>query len=191
MGHCDLILIFACCLNSVLVVKSQQGEYDVTEKWNTHMPFELWCWRRLLRIPRTASRSNKPILKKKKKNQSWIFTGRTDAEAEAPIICPHDGKNWLIGKDPDIRKDLRQEEKGKTGWDGWMASPSRWTWTWVSSRSWWWIGKPGMLQSMALQRDGHDWKDWTELNKQNKETDKPNCIKLVTSCPYNTLLKWL
>ena len=159
MGHCDLILIFACCLNSVLVVKSEQGEYDVTDKWNTHMPFELWCCRRLLRVPWTASRSNQSILKK---NQSWIFTGKTDAEAEAPIICAPDGKNRLIGEDPDIMKDRRQEEK-KTQWDGWMASPSRWTWAWVNSGSWWLIGKPGMLQSMALQKDRHDWKDWTEL----------------------------
>ena len=101
----------------------------------------------------------------KKKNQSWIFTGRNDAEAEAPIICPPDGKNWLIGKDPDIRKDSRQEEKGKTGWDGRMASPSRWTWAWVRFGSWWWIEKTGILQSMALQTDGHDWKDWSEVNK--------------------------
>ena len=49
-----------------------------------------------------------------KGNQSWIFTGRIDAEVEAPIICLSDGKNWLIGKDPDVRNDWRQEEKGKT-----------------------------------------------------------------------------
>ena len=48
------------------------------------------------------------------------------------------------------------------GWDGWMASLTRWTWVWASSRSWWWIGKPGMLQSMGSQRVGHDWV--TELN---------------------------
>ena len=47
-------------------------------------------------------------------NQSWIFTGRTDAEAETPILWPSDAKNWLIGKDPDARQDLRQEEKGTT-----------------------------------------------------------------------------
>ena len=127
----------------------------------------------------------------KKKNQSWIFTGRIDAEAEAPIICPPDGKNWLIGKDPDIRKDWRQEEKGKTGWDGWLASPSRWTWAWVSSESWWWIGKPGMLQSMALQRDRHNWR--TKLNWTNWEQ---RLISLIASSwwlavPNNTLLKWL
>ena len=75
-----------------------------------------------------------------KGNQSWIFIGRTDAEAEASIIWPPDGKNWLIGKDPDAGKDWRQE-KGMTGWDGWTASPTQWTWVWVSSGSWWLTGK--------------------------------------------------
>ena len=73
--------------------------------------FELWCWRRLLRVPWTARRSNQSILEK---NQSWIFIGRTDAEAEAPILWLPDVKNWLIGKDPDAGKDWRQEEKGMT-----------------------------------------------------------------------------
>ena len=48
------------------------------------------------------------------------------------------------------------------GWDGWMASPTRWTWVWVNSGSWWWTGRPGVLQFMGLQRVGHDWA--TELN---------------------------
>ena len=65
--------------------------------------FELWSWRRLLRVPWTAVHP--------KGNQSWIFTGRTDAEAEAPILWPPDMKNWLTGKDPDAGKDWRQEEK--------------------------------------------------------------------------------
>ena len=61
-----------------------------------------------------------------KGNQSWIFIGRTDAEAEIPILWPPDSKNWLTGKDPDAGKDWRQEEKGTTrGWDGWMTSPTR------------------------------------------------------------------
>ena len=60
-----------------------------------------------------------------KGNQSWIFIGRTDAEAEAPTLWPTDVKNWLIGKDPDPRKDRRQEEKGTTedemaGWHHWL-----------------------------------------------------------------------
>ena len=73
--------------------------------------FELWCWRRLLRVPWTARRSNQSILKEIK---SWIFIGRTDTEAETPILWPPDGKNWLIWKDPDAGKDWRQEEKGMT-----------------------------------------------------------------------------
>ena len=74
--------------------------------------FELWCWRRLLRVPWTARRSDQSILKEKK---SWIFIGKNDAEAETPILRPPNVKNWLIWKDPDTGKDWRQEEKGTTG----------------------------------------------------------------------------
>ena len=95
-----------------------------------------------------------------KGNQSWMFIGRTNVEAETPILQPPDVKNWLIGKDPDAGKDWRQEEKER--WDGWMASPTGWTWVWEGSRSWWWTGKPGMLLSMGSQRAGHNWT--TELN---------------------------
>ena len=102
-----------------------------------------------------------------KGNQSWIFTGRTDAETEAPILWPPDAKRWLFWRDPDAGKDWRQEEKGTTGWDGWMASLTQWTWVWVNSKSWWWTGKPGVLQSMGWQRVGHNWAtelNWTEQN---------------------------
>ena len=73
--------------------------------------FELWCWRRLLRVPWTARRSNKSILKKvnPKENRSWIFIGRTDAKAEAPKLWPPDMKSWLIRKEPDAGKDWRQD----------------------------------------------------------------------------------
>ena len=97
-----------------------------------------------------------------KGNQPWIFIGRTDAEAETPVLWPPDGKIWLIWKDPYVAKDWRQEEEGMTGWDGGMASPIQGTWVWVSFWSWWWTGKPGVLQSMGLKRVGHDWV--TELN---------------------------
>ena len=78
---------------------------------------ELWCWRRL-ETP-LDSKEFKPV--NPKGNQSWIFTGRTDAEAEAPILWPPDVKNWLFWKDPDAGKDWRQEEKGTTedGMVGW------------------------------------------------------------------------
>ena len=71
--------------------------------------FKLWCWRRLLRVPWTAKRSNQSIVKEINPEYS---IGRTDVEAEAPILWPSDVKSWLIGKDPDARRDWQQEEKG-------------------------------------------------------------------------------
>ena len=83
--------------------------------------FELWCWRRTLESPLDC-KEVKPV--NHKRNQSWIFFGRTDAKAEALILWPPD-ENWLIGKDPDAGKDWRQEEKGTTedelvGWHHWI-----------------------------------------------------------------------
>ena len=102
-----------------------------------------------------------------KGNQSWIFIGRTEAEAGTPVFWPPDLKNRLIWKDPSAWKDWRREEKrDNRGWDGWMASPTQWTWVWLNSGSWWWTGRPGMLQSMGSQRVGDDWStelNWTEL----------------------------
>ena len=98
-----------------------------------------------------------------KGNQSWIFIGRTDADAEPPILWPPDAKNWLTRKEPWCWERLKAGGEGDDrGWDGWMASPILWTWVWVNSGSWWWTGKPGVLQSMRSQRIGHDWA--TELN---------------------------
>ena len=87
-----------------------------------------------------------------KRDQPLVFIGRTDVEAETPIFWPPDVKCWLIWKDPDVGKDWRQEEKGMT-----EDETTQWTWVWVNSGSWWWPGRPGMLQSMELQRVRHDW----------------------------------
>ena len=89
------------------------------ERWRIDA-FELWCWRRLSRVPWTARRSNQSILKE----ISWIFIGKTDAEAETPILWPYD-ENWFIWKDPDAGKDWMQEKKGTTedemvGWHHWL-----------------------------------------------------------------------
>ena len=83
--------------------------------------FELWCWRRLLRVPWTARRSNQSILKE----ISAEYSLKDDADAETPILWPLDVKNWLIWKDPDSGNDWRQEEKGTTedemvGWHHWL-----------------------------------------------------------------------
>ena len=114
--------------------------------------FELWCWRRHLRVPWTAGRFNQSILKE-------IFGGN-DAEAESPVLWPPHSKSWLIGKDPDAGTDWGQKEKGTT--EDEMASLTRWTWVSVNSRSWWWTGRPGMLRFMGSHRVGQDWV--TELN---------------------------
>ena len=74
--------------------------------------FELWCWRRLLRVPWTWIFLIQPV--HPKGDQSWVFIGRTDAEAETPILWPPHAKSWLVGKDPDAGKDRGQEEKGTT-----------------------------------------------------------------------------
>ena len=96
-----------------------------------------------------------------KGNQSRIFIGKTDAESETPILWPPDAKIWFHGKDPDSGKDWRHEEKGTT--EDEMASLTQWTWVWARSGSWWWTGKPGVLQSMELQSQTQ-LSNWTELS---------------------------
>ena len=92
-----------------------------------------------------------------KGDQSWIFIGRTDAEADTPILWPPDAKNWLTGEDPNAGKIEGRRRRDDRGWNGWMTSPTQWTWVWVSSGSWWWTGKPGVLQSTGSQSVGRDW----------------------------------
>ena len=97
-----------------------------------------------------------------KGNQSWIFIGRTDVEAETPILWPPIAKNWLIWKDPDAGKDWGQEEKEMTndemvGWHHRLNGHE-----WVNSGSWWWTGRPGVLQSMGMTKSQTQLSDWTE-----------------------------
>ena len=110
--------------------------------------------------------------------QSCIFTGRTDAEAETPILWPPYVKNWLIGKNQRWKRLKAGGEGDDRGWDGWMASSTQWTWVWASSGYWWRTGKPGVLQSMGSQRVGHNWA--TELNRHLK------AIKQERSSVQNT-----
>ena len=122
-----------------------------------------------------------------KGNQFWVFIGRTDAEAETPILWPPHSKSWLIGKDSDSGRDWEQEEKGTAEDEmaGWHHC--RWTWVWVNSGCWWWTGRPGMLQVMGWQRVGHDWAD-----------GKSDCSKheiftkhLFLTCRYHDLIEGL
>ena len=120
--------------------------------------FELWCWRRLLRVPWTARRTNHP-----EGGQSWVFIGRTDAEAETPILWPPDAKNSLIWKDPD-GKDWGQEEKGTTEDEmvGWYH--------WLNGHGFGWTpgvgdGQGGLVCCSSWGRkesDMTEWLNWTE-----------------------------
>ena len=104
--------------------------------------FEVWCWRRLLRIPWTARRSNPSILKKI--SPEYSLEGlmlKLKLQSSGHLMWGTDSfeKTLMLGK---IKGSRRRDDRG---WDGWMASPTQWTWVWVNSRSWWWTGKPGML----------------------------------------------
>ena len=132
-------------------------ELDYKESW---APKNWWFWTVVLEKTLERSLYNKEFQPVHPKgNRFWIFIEGTADEAETPIPWPPDGKNWL-------REDLMKRpwwwERLKTGgvrddrgWDGWMASPVWWTWVWTSSRSWWWTGKPGILQSLGSQRVRH------------------------------------
>ena len=113
--------------------------------------FELWCWRRLLRVPWNARRSNQSILKERLiLKLKFQYFGHLIEELT----------HW---KRPWCWEGLKMEGEGDDReWDGWMASLTWYTWVWVGSGSWCWTGKPGMLQSMGSQRVRHDWP--TELN---------------------------
>ena len=133
-------------------------ELDYKERWAP----KNWCfWTVVLEKALESPLDCKEIQPVSSKgNQSWIFIGRNDTEAETPIIWPPDVKNWLIWKDPDTGKDWRQEVKGTTEEE--MVGWHHWTWVWVNFGSWWWTGRPGGLQSMWSQRVGHYWA--TDLN---------------------------
>ena len=124
-----------------------------------------WCfWTVGLETPETPLDCKEIQPLHPKGNQSWIFIGRT--EAETPVLWPPHVKSWLIGKDWCWEGLGAGEEGDDRGWDGWMASLTRWMWAWVNSGSWWWTRRPGVLQFMESQRVGHDWAtelNWTEV----------------------------
>ena len=127
--------------------------------------FELWCCRRLLRrVPWTARGSNQSLLKE--------ISPKSSLEGlMLKLKLQYFGN--LMWRIDSLEKTLMLE-KIKAGGeeddrDGWMASPTQWTWVWVNSRNWWWTGKPGVLQSLGLQRVG---RKVTELNCDVSETKR-------------------
>ena len=98
-----------------------------------------------------------------KGNQSWVFIGRTDAEAETPSTLAAWCQELTHLKRPWCWERLRAGREGDdTGWEGWMASPTQWTWVWVNSGSWWWTGRPGLLRSMGSQSRTTERLNWTD-----------------------------
>ena len=135
-----------------------------------------WCCRRLLRVPWTARRSNQSILKE-------ISLGCSLEGLMLKLKLQYFGH--LLQKLTHWKRLWRWEGLGEGGegdaggWDGWMASPTQWTWVWVNSGSWWWTGRPGVLQFMGSQRVGHDWA--TELNWTHSKVSKEQHVYYLFS----------
>ena len=158
------VVMYGC--KSWTIKKAEHRRIDV---------FELWYWRRLLRVPWTTRRSNQTILKRSVlsvhwKDWCWSWNSNTLAtwfEELTYLKRPWCWERLRAGGEGDDR-----------GWDGWMASPSQWTWVWVNSRSCCWIGRPGMLRSMGSQRVRHGWMTELELDW----SDTRDWITITLTC---------
>ena len=135
-------------------------ELDCEESW----AWKNWCfWTVVLEKTLGSPLDCKEIQPVHSKgDQPCVFFGRNDAKAETPVLWPPHAKGWLIGKDWCWEGLGAGGEGDDRGWDGWMASLTQWTWVWASCRSWWWTGRPDVLQTMGSQRVRQDWA--TELN---------------------------
>ena len=156
--------------------------------------FALWCWRRLLRVHWTARRSNQSILKE-------IGPGISLEGMMLKLKLQYFGH--LVWRVDSLERTLMLGgigaggEGDDRGWDGWMASLTRWMWVWVNSGSWWWTERPGMLRFMGSQRVGHDWA--TDLNWTSSLYSSPllfSSISLPHTSPHpipqkENLTSWL
>ena len=138
-----------------------------TECWRIDA-CELWCWRRLLRVPWTARRSNQSILKRSVLGvhwKEWCWSWNSNILFTWCEELTHLKRPWCWER-------LRAGGEGDNrGWDGWMASLTQWTWVWVNSGSWWWTGKPDVLLFMGSQKVGYYWAtelNWTKLIRIGK-----------------------
>ena len=158
----DITLLTKICLVKAMVFPVVMYGYESwTIKKAEHQRidvFELWCWRRLLKVPWTARITNKSMLKEISPEYSLeALMLKLKIQYFGHLMWRIDSleKHWCWER-------LKAEEGDDRGWDGWIASPTQWTWVWINSGSWLWTGRPGALQSMGSQRVGHDWV--TELN---------------------------
>ena len=142
------VVMYGC--ESLTVKKAERWRIDA---------FELWCWRRLLRVLWTARRSNQSILKEISPEcslEGMMLKLKLQYFGTSCEELTHWKRLWCW-------EGLGAGGEGANrGWDGWMGSPTRWMWVWVNSGSWWWTGRPGVLQFTGSQRVRHDWA--TELN---------------------------
>ena len=121
--------------------------------------FEVWCWRRLLRVPWTARRSNQSILKEMSPEcslEGMMLNVKLQSFGHLMRRVDSLEKTLMLGGIGGRRRRGRQRMR-------WMASPTRWTWVWVNSGSWWWTGRPGVLQFMGVAKSWIWLSDWTEL----------------------------
>ena len=144
------VVMYGC--ESWIIKKAERRRTDA---------FELWCWRRLLRVPWTARRSNQSILKEISPEYSWeglMVKLKLQLQYFGHLMQRTDSleKTLMLGK---IEGGRRRDDRG---WNGWMLSRTLRTWVWSSSRSWWWTGKPGVLQSIRSQ-SRTQLSNWTEL----------------------------
>ena len=154
----DITLPTTVCLVKAMVFPVLMygcGSWTIkkTERQRTDA-FELWCWRRFLRVPWIARRPNQSILKEISPEYSLeglMLKVKLHYFGHLMRRLTHLKRPWYWAR-------LKVGGEGNNrGWDGWMTSLTWWTWVWVNSGSWWWTGRPGMLQSMGLQRVGHEW----------------------------------
>ena len=143
----------------VVMYGCERWNMKKTEHWKIDAS-EMWCWRRLLRVPWIARRSNQSILKEISPGCSLEgLKLKLQYFGHLMWKLTHWNKPWwweglMAGGEGDDRE-----------WDGWMASPTRWTWLCVNSGSWWWTGRPGVLRFTGSQRVKHDRAtetNWTE-----------------------------
>ena len=143
--------------------------------------FELWCWKRLLRVPWTARRSNQSILNE---ISPWYSLEGLMLKLKLQYF------GHFMRRVDSLEKTLMLRRRDNRGWDGWMASLTRWTWVWENSGSLWWTGRPGVLQFMGSQRVRHDWAtelNWTE-DSQYQVFQYWDSLKQVTY--YHSLTWW-
>ena len=154
-----------------------------TEHWRIDA-FELWCWRRLLRVPWTARRSKQSILKEI----------RSECSSEGLMLkLKLQYFGHLMQRADSLEKPLMlggiggQEEKGRQRMRWLMASPTQWPWVWVDSGSWWWTGRPGMLQFLRVAKSRTWLSDWTELTELNEHETNPNWLNWMSMKPIHLL----